>query len=63
MGDVLNGENKGSMDIARCICYTNAKLAINNKERTKWTSILFSLFLLSDEIVSSHDEIQGYRLG
>ena len=30
---------------------------INNKERTKWESILFSLFLLFDEIVSSHDEI------
>ena len=45
------------MGAARCICKTNAKLAINNKERTKWKSILFSLFLLSDEIVSSHDEI------
>ena len=29
MGDVLSGENKGSMGIARRICYTNAKLAIN----------------------------------
>ena len=57
MGDVLIGENKVSMDIARCICYTNAKPAINNKERTKWKSILFSLFLLSDEIAASHDEI------
>ena len=57
MDDVLNGENKGSTDIALCIGFTNAKLARNNKERTKWESILFSLFLLSDEIVSSHDEI------
>ena len=57
MGDTLNGEDKGSMGIARRICYTNAKLAINSKERTKWESILFSLFLRFDEIVSSHDEI------
>ena len=57
MGDVLIEEISRGMGAARCICKTNAKLAINNKERTKWKSILFSLFLLSDEIVSSHDEI------
>ena len=57
MGIDLVGENKGSRGLAQCVCYTNAKLAIKTEERAEWKSILFSLFLLSNEIVSSHDEI------
>ena len=33
MGVVLIGENKGSKGIARRICYTNAKLAINAEKK------------------------------
>ena len=36
-------KNKG-YGLCSIFCNTKAKLAINNKERTKWTSILFSLF-------------------
>ena len=48
MGDVLSGEIKIRVwGIARCICLTNAKLAIKTEERAnRFIAEMLSLFLL-----------------
>ena len=57
MGVVLIGEIKQGYGHSPMHLFNKCETGDKTEERTKWKSILFSLFLLSNEIVSRHDEI------
>ena len=68
-GDVLSGENKGSMGIARRICYTNAKLVINaekylyNVGRGLAPAVfVFAIIIVGEDIILPHNFLKYWTI-